>query len=205
MGGAVVEELARRNRPITIQVLVHPNRPRFDAVVAACSKDLELTFPDELTAEDEATVEADLPLHGHGDNVRVDLKMMPAEGSVPITVKKRSSEDLASDDAVHREWDITPGKDGVATMTVVAVITAKAGDETLEEQVELKVSRVVEPPWSFGPWLLGIVGGLTAILGLLAAIAAFHKQSRAPLRWLRRKLSRRRAGADPPGPPTVAS
>jgi hypothetical protein len=205
MSGSVVEELARRNRPITIQVLVHPNRPRFEAVVAASHKDLDLNLPQELTAEDEVTLEADLPLHGHGDNVRVDLNLMTADGSVPITVKKRSTGDLSSDDAVHREWIITPGKDGVANMTVVAVITAKAGDETLKERVELKVSRVVEPPWSFGPWLLGVVGGLTAILGLLAAIAAFHKQSRAPLRWLKGKFSGRRGEADPPSSPNVGS
>ena len=200
MDGSIVQELARRNKPITIEVLVHPNRSRFEAVVAACTTDLELTVPQELTAEDAVTVEADLPLHGDGNDVRVDLDMRTGAGSVPITLEKRSTGDLANGDRVHREWVVRPGKDGVANLTVVAVITTKAGDQTLEKEVAHEVSRVVTPAWSFGPWLLGVVGGLSAILGLLAAIATFHKQARAPLRWLRGRFTGQRAEAGPPGP-----
>jgi hypothetical protein len=79
LGDQVVEKLARRNKPIEIDVQVHPNRIKFDTVVAASDREFALTIPEKLTAEKDAVVTADLPLRGQGDAVQVTLAVVPAE------------------------------------------------------------------------------------------------------------------------------
>lgn len=209
MGGSVVDDLARRNKPIKIDVMVHPNRQPFNAVVAASNKDFAPHAPPKLTAEKDAVVTADLPLHGSGQIVQATLVATAADGSAPVTVDQRSTSPASGQDTVHGEWVVRAGKEGVVTLAVTAVITAKAGDKTLEERVERKLSLVVDPAPAFWPRVLAIVAGLTAILTLLGAFVTFHTQFRKPLAllgglakriWGRIGGRRRSSASSPPSP-----
>jgi hypothetical protein len=201
MWGEAVKDLAPRNEPITIDVLVHPNRPPFEALVAASGTDLELKAPEKLRAEEEATVTVDFPLHGHGQIVSVALSMAEGQGSVPVVVEQRANTVVPDEDVVHGEWVITPGKDGVANLAVAATISTKVGDRTLEEVVEVPVTRVVEAQRSFLTPFMAVVGGATGILTLLVTLAAVKKEYRTTLTRLWNRFGRRPDEAEPSGPP----
>jgi hypothetical protein len=196
MAGSAIGDLARRNKPIPVEVLVHPNRPAFEAVVASTDNELSITLPEKLTAEAEATVRADLPLHGRGDSVRVRIDCAPDPGSVPVTIRREQLVGAPPPETFRSEWRIRPGKDGVVKFVVAVVITSEAGDRLLEKTVTRSVAGAVDPAPSFWPLVVAIAGGATAVLVLLTTAATLSTQVRRPLIRLWRRVRRPRPPPD---------
>jgi hypothetical protein len=198
MAGSAIGDLARRNKPIPVEVLVHPNRPAFEAVVASTDSELSVTLPEKLTAEADATMRADLPLHDRGDSVQVRIDCAADPGSVPVTIRREQLAGAPSPQTSRSEWRIRPGKDGVVKFVVAVVITSEAGDRKLEKTVTRNVSGAVDPAPSFWPLVVAIAGGATAVLVLLTTAATLSTQVRRPLTRLWRRVRRPEPPPDMP-------
>jgi hypothetical protein len=172
--GSSRQDLAQRNKPIRINVRVHPNIQAL-AEVSSAAQELQINYPKRLVVGEQAKVDASLPLKGHQDNVKADITLDRDEGSVPATIQP--TESSQDGDQLVRRWLVTPAEEGPVDMLFTVKLSAQAGDQPLNDQVVLHRSVSAEPaPPSLWDrlqtpvtWLAPFVALAGGLLGLRAA------------------------------------
>jgi hypothetical protein len=175
-------DLQKRNKPIPINVDVHPNKKALDDVVNA-AKELEITHPHTFTEGEEATVEASLSLEGHEDVVQANIDLARVQGSVPATI--RSAGHSQSGDQVISRWSVTPATPGPVDLLFTVMLSARAGEQPLTTEVPLHRSVTADPaPPSLWErlqtpvlWLTPFVALIGGMLGIRAALARRHRDA----------------------------
>lgn len=171
--GVSRRDLAQRNKPIRINVRVHPNIEAL-AEVSSAAQQLQINYPKRLVVGEQAKVDASLPLKGHQDSVKADITLDRDDGSVPATIEP--AESSLDGDQLVRRWLVTPAEEGPVDMLFTVKLSAQAGDRPLTDQVVLvrSVSAAPPPPsfWEriqapvtwLGPFV-ALAGGLLALRG----------------------------------------
>ena len=188
VGSVVSPDLARRNKPITIDVVINPNHAALDAVVGRADKDFTLSVPDQFKAEEPTTISASFVLQGASPGVHLRLDLAAADGSVPLDIVPKAPGPNPPPDTVFGEWEVTPGKEGDVRLRVAAVISTQSGDRPLEQRVEKPITRVADATASFWGSFQGIITGITGFVGLIVAVAGLAKIFPRQWKWVRRKL-----------------
>ena len=178
--GSSRKDLAVRNKPIRIDVRVHPNNKALAEVLSA-ARELQINHPDKLFVGEQAKVEASLPLRGHQDTVEADIALVRDEGSVPATVQ--AVEPSQDQDRFVGSWLVTPAAEGSVDLLFTVKLSTQAGDLPLTDEVVLHRSVTAEPaPPSFWErlqapvvWLAPFVALLTGVLALRAGWRRRHQ------------------------------
>lgn len=202
VGGVVSTELALRNKPVTIDVVINPNHAKFNEVVGSSDKDFTLSVPNSWKAQEPATITASFVLQDASPDVRLSLALDPADGSVPLTIVEKPPGPNPPPHTVFAEWEVTPGKEGDVRLKAAAIIATQSGDRALEQRIEKPVAKVADPAPSFWGPIQGIIAGLSALIGLVVAAAGLAKIFPSQWKWVRRKLRLPESGPNPPTPPT---
>jgi len=202
VGGVVSTELARRNKPIRIDVVINPNHAKFDELVGRSDKDFTLSVQDSWKAEEPATIAASFVLQDASPDVSLRLDLNPADGSVPLTIVAKPPGPNPPPNTVFAEWEVTPGKEGDVRLKAAVIIATQSGDRALEQRIEKPVAKVADPAPSFWGPIQSIIAGLSGLIGLVVAVAGLAKIFPSQWKWVRRKLRLSESGPTPPTPPT---
>jgi hypothetical protein len=185
--GVSRRDLAQRNKPIRINVRVHPNTHAL-AEVSSAAQQLRISYPKRLVVGQQAKVDASLPLQGHQDSVKADITLDRDEGSVLATIEP--AESSQDGDQLVRRWLVTPAEEGPVDMLFTVKLSAQAGDRPLKDQVVLLRSVSAEPaPPSLWARLQAPVTWLGPFVALAGGLLA-----------LRTAWRRRRSRAEAAGP-----
>jgi hypothetical protein len=184
--GSSRQDLAVRNKPIRIDVKVHPHKKAL-AEVSSAAEDLQIVYPDRWFVGKQAKVEASLSLKGHRGTVQADIALDRGPGSVPATIQP--AESPQGNDQFVGSWLVTPAEAGPVDMLFTVKLSTQAGDLPLTDKVILQRSVRAEPaPPSLGErlqapvnWLtpfVAVLGGVVAVLGGLLAIRPAWRRRR---------------------------
>jgi hypothetical protein len=187
--GSSRKDLAVRNKPIRIDVKVHPNTKALAEVLSA-ARGLRIDYPDRLFVNKQAKVEASLPLKGHRDTVKADIALARGERSVDAVVEPVESSQ--AQDQLVGSWLVTPAAPGSVDLLFTVKLSTQAGDLPLMDEVILHRFVRAEPaPPSLWQrlqapvnWLAPFVALLTGLLALLTGLFAI-------------RVGRRRRRSDP--------
>jgi hypothetical protein len=180
--GSSRKDLAVRNKPIRIDVKVHPNNKALAEVLSA-ARELRIDHPDRLFVGEQAKVEASLPLKGHRDTVKADIALVRDEGSVSATVE--AVEPSQDQDKFVGSWLVTPAAEGSVDLLFTVKLSTQAGDLPLMDEVILRRSVRAEPaPPSFWErlqapvtWLAPFVALVTGVLAIRAGWRRRHPET----------------------------
>jgi hypothetical protein len=173
--GSSRQDLAQRNKPIRINVKVHPNVQAL-AEVSSAAQQLQVGVPERLVVGEQASVDASLPLKGHQDTVKAEIALDRDEGSVPATIQQ--AESAQGGDELVRRWLVTPAAEGPVDLRFTVKLSTEAGDQPLQDEVVVQRSvnaelappsfwdRIQAPVTWLGPFV-ALAGGL---LGLWVAL-----------------------------------
>ena len=170
--GSPVTGLARRNKPISIQVEVNKVQREFDGVVASASN-LSTALPEMLIVDDDVAVTASLPLKP-ATLVRTDVVLRRAETSVPVTIVPMTGS--GADGVTRWRWRVTAAAPGPVDLVFDVRVRARAGDAPLDFTVPVHRSlKAAPPPASFWSNVQKPVLYLTPFIAfVLAAITLFR-------------------------------
>jgi hypothetical protein len=192
--GSSRRDLAVRNKPIRIDVKVHPNK-RALAEVLSAAQELDIHYPDRWFVGKQAKVEASLPLKGHRDAVKTDIALARDQGSVPATIEPDVSSQ--GEDQFVVSWLVTPAEAGPVDMLFTVNLSTQAGDQPVTDKVMLHRSVTAEPaPPSFWQRLQAPVLWLTPFVALLATLLAISPNLRKALLAISPNLRKRTRRAD---------
>lgn len=177
--GEPIPDLANINKPVEVDVDVHPVKHDFDEVLAAADS-MKTTVPDKMTVGTEYDVSASLSLAGHADTVTADITLAAGADSAKITIVEASAdsgagmraETVASGDGtVVRRWAVTADEAGQVALVFTAHVQGQAATHELEDEVPRVVAaKAMEPPPSFWDRLQQPVLYLTPFVVLAAGI-----------------------------------
>lgn len=174
-------DLEVRNKPIPVDVKVHPNRIALQ-MMKKDARGLELAVPDRWTVDRTMHLTAALPLSSDPE-VGADLLLVPAPGSAPVTV--RASVDREGGQLVGR-WSVTPTSTGSVQLQLTTTLQTEAGVIPITDTVTTTRSFSVDPqPPSFWQRVQTPFLWLTPVLGVLVVL----------IPWFRSGLSRTRRSA----------
>ena len=173
--GSSRKDLAVRNKPIQIDVKVHPNNEAL-AEVSTAARELQIDSPDRFRVGEQARVEASLPLLGHQDAVKADIALARDEGSAPATVQP--VEPPQAQGQFVSSWLVTPTEAGSVDLLFTVKLSTQAGDLPLMDEVILHRSVTADPAapsvWARlqAPvtWLAPFVALVTGVLALRASL-----------------------------------
>jgi hypothetical protein len=178
--GVSRRDLAQRNKPIRINVRVHPNVQAL-ADVSSAAQQLQINYPKRFVVGEQATVDASLPLKGHQDSVKADIALDRDEGSVAATIQP--AESSQDGDQLVRRWLVTPAAEGPVDLLFTVKLSSQAGDRPLKDQVVLLRSVSADPaPPSLWDRLQAPVTWLApfvAMAGALLALATAWRKRRS--------------------------
>jgi hypothetical protein len=178
--GSSRQDLAVRNKPIRIDVKVHPNKRALTEVLSA-AQELDIHYPDRWFVGKQAKVEVSLPLKGHRDTVKTDIALARDQGSVPATIEPDVSSQ--GEDQFIVSWLVTPAEEGPVDMLFTVKLSTQAGDQPVTDKVMLHRSVRAEPaPPSLWQRLQAPVLWLTPFVALLATLLAIWPTLRKRLR-----------------------
>ena len=190
--GQTIPDLANINKPIPVEVDVHPIKRDFDDVLTA-AESMDLDVPDEMTVGEEHDVGASMSLAGHSDTVGADIELSKGEGSAAVTITKataaaRPTAHVASaasaasaDDTIVRQWTVIPDEPGQVSLVFTATVEGQAEAHGLQQEVLKEESaRATQPGPSFWELLqqpvLYIAPFVALAIGVLGLLAAWKKR-----------------------------
>lgn len=172
--GSPATEIGRINRPIEIEVKVHPNRTAFTRVLAAAD-DLAVDLPDDVTVDRAGEVIATLPLPPENEAVDIDLRLDTTDNSVGVSILARPP--VRSADTLRRTWTLEPVDSGTVQLEFAVAASAAAGDEPLMDQrVVQRTLSAGEPPPSLWDRIQTPVTYLTPFVVLLGGVLGIRSQ-----------------------------
>lgn len=179
-------DLRKLNEPIRIDVEVHPNRAVL-AQVREAAENVELDIPNELTVDRPQDVTVTLPLPSGHEAVRVGLRLVAGQNSVPTSIVREQRQTVA--DTLLSQWTVTPEAEGPLDLTLALEANTNAGDRLLEEVAEVQhASRVLPRPPTFAEWIRDRAVWLTTIVAVPIALLTL---------WNEVQKRRRRGGGTP--------
>jgi hypothetical protein len=180
-------DLRKLNEPIRINVEVHPNRAVL-AQVREAAENVELDIPNELVVDRPQDVTVTLPLPSGHEAVRVGLRLVAGQNSVPTSIVREQLQTV--DNALVTQWTVTPEVEGPLDLMLAMEAQTNAGDLPLEEVAEVQhASRVLPRPPTFAEWIRDRAVWLTTIVAVPIALLTL---------WNEVQKRRRRGGNGTP-------
>ncbi|WP_062304024.1 hypothetical protein [Demequina subtropica] len=186
-------DMRTANEPVVVDVEVHPVQRAVDEVAAEAAH-VAAVVPEHMQVDRDYEVSVEVPLHGHGDDIAVELDLVAAPGSAAVTIRRQNAASAAQaggggpvafamggartmtvadamSDVARARWTVTPEEAGPVLLAFTATVRGEAGTYSVETGVETQASaRASGAPASFWDRLKEPVDYLGVFVGFAVAV-----------------------------------